>query len=107
VRGWEEDAGADLLDLAARFGDVGVAGLVVTEIGRDGTMEGPSLDQLRSVLETTAVPVIASGGVGSLSDLEALAGLQTGGRALAGAIAGKAIYEGRFTVAEALARVRR
>jgi phosphoribosylformimino-5-aminoimidazole carboxamide ribonucleotide (ProFAR) isomerase len=107
VRGWEEHAGADLLELAARFEHVGVAALVVTEIGRDGTMEGPSLDQLRSVLQATTLPVIASGGVGSLTDLGALAGLQAGDRRLAGAIAGRAIYEGRFTVAEALATVRR
>jgi phosphoribosylformimino-5-aminoimidazole carboxamide ribotide isomerase len=105
VRGWEGDAGADLLELAVRFDSVGVAALVVTEIGRDGTMEGPSLDQLRAVLEQTSVPVIASGGVGSLSDLEALVDLRAGDRRLAGAIAGRAIYEGRFTVAEALAVV--
>jgi phosphoribosylformimino-5-aminoimidazole carboxamide ribotide isomerase len=105
VRGWEGDAGADLLELAARFDGVGVAALVVTEIGRDGTMEGPSLDQLRAVLEQTSVPVIASGGVGSLSDLEALVDLRAGDRRLAGAIAGRAIYEGRFTIAEALAVV--
>ncbi|HEY8215661.1 MAG TPA: 1-(5-phosphoribosyl)-5-[(5-phosphoribosylamino)methylideneamino]imidazole-4-carboxamide isomerase [Acidimicrobiia bacterium] len=107
VRGWEEDAGTDLLQLAAQLDGVGVASLVVTEIARDGTMQGPSLDQLRSVLETTAVPVIASGGVGSLADLEALAGLRAGDRMLAGAIAGRAIYEGRFTVAEALSLVDR
>jgi phosphoribosylformimino-5-aminoimidazole carboxamide ribotide isomerase len=103
VRGWEQDTGADLLDLAARFDDAGVAALIVTEIARDGTLDGPSLDQLRSVLEATTLPVIASGGVGALGDLEALAELESGGRRLAGAIAGRAIYEGRFTVAEALA----
>jgi phosphoribosylformimino-5-aminoimidazole carboxamide ribotide isomerase len=103
VRGWEEASGADLLDLAVRFDRVGVAALVVTEIARDGTMEGPSLDQLRDVLEPTTVPVIASGGVGSLADLQALVSLRAGTRALAGAIAGRAIYEGRFTVGEALA----
>jgi phosphoribosylformimino-5-aminoimidazole carboxamide ribotide isomerase len=102
VRGWEEDAGADLLDTATRFDRAGVAALVVTEIARDGTMEGPSLDQLRAVLQVTEVPVVASGGVGSLSDLEALASLRTGERGLAGAIAGRALYEGRFTLAEAL-----
>jgi phosphoribosylformimino-5-aminoimidazole carboxamide ribotide isomerase len=106
VRGWEAESGADLLELAAAFEDVGVAALVVTEIRRDGTMEGPSLDQLRAVLEATALPVIASGGIGALSDLEALATVEGGGRRLAGAIAGRAIYEGRFTVAEALAVIR-
>ena len=106
VRGWAEVSGADLLTLARRFEDVGVAAFVVTEIGRDGTMEGPSLDQLRAVLEVTTVPVIASGGVGSLADLEALAALLVGDRRLDGAIAGRAIYEGRFTVGEALDALR-
>jgi len=103
VRGWQEGSGVDLLELAHRFDLEGVAALVVTEIQVDGTMEGPSLDQLREVLDATSVPVVASGGVGSLGDLEALAGLQMGDRRLAGAIAGRAIYEGRFTVGEALA----
>jgi phosphoribosylformimino-5-aminoimidazole carboxamide ribotide isomerase len=101
VRGWVEGSGADLVEAAARFEASGVAALVVTEIGRDGTMEGPDLEQLRAVLEVTATPVIASGGVGTLSDLAALADLRVGDRSLAGVIAGRAIYEGRFTVAEA------
>jgi phosphoribosylformimino-5-aminoimidazole carboxamide ribonucleotide (ProFAR) isomerase len=66
---------------------------------------GPDLDQLRSVLGATHVPVIASGGVGSLPDLLALAELADGDRRLEGAIVGKALYEGRFSVAEALAAV--
>lgn len=107
VRGWEQGAGVDLVDLATRFEDVGVAALVVTEIHRDGTMEGPSIDQLLLVLEATDLPVIASGGVGSLRDLQTLAGVRVGDRRLAGAIAGRAIYEGRFTVAEALETVGR
>ena len=102
VRGWMEGSGADLLDLAARFESSGVAALIVTEIGRDGTMAGPDLDQLRTVLAATSVPVIASGGVGSLGDLAALADLTEGRRRLAGAIAGRALYEGRFTVAQAI-----
>lgn len=103
VRGWTEGSGADLLELAARFSSSGVAAIIVTEIGRDGTMLGPDLDQLAAVLAITTTPVIASGGVGSLDDLIALAGLVVDGRRLAGAIAGRAIYEGRFTVAEGLA----
>jgi phosphoribosylformimino-5-aminoimidazole carboxamide ribotide isomerase len=106
VRGWVEGSGADLLDLATRVEASGIAALIVTEIGRDGTMAGPDLDQLRSVLEVTDVPVIASGGVGSLADLVALADLHVvtehgQRRTLHGAIAGRAIYEGRFTVGEA------
>ena len=103
VRGWTEDTGADLLELAARFGAAGVAALIVTAIERDGTMEGPALDQLGSVLEVTAAPVIASGGVGTLEDLRSLAAVTVSDRRLSGAIAGRAIYEGRFSVAEGLA----
>jgi phosphoribosylformimino-5-aminoimidazole carboxamide ribonucleotide (ProFAR) isomerase len=65
-------------------------------------MAGPDLDQLRAVLEATDIDVIASGGVGTLDDLRALAGLRAEGRSLAGIIVGRAIYEGRFTVEEAL-----
>ena len=107
VRGWTEGSGRDLLDLARQFEASGVEALVVTEVGRDGTMEGPSLDQLRSVLEATELPVIASGGVGSLGDLDALVELQAAGRGLAGAIVGRALYEGRFSLGEALAQALR
>ena len=107
VKGWTETTGADLVELAKRFEGEGVAALIVTEIGRDGTMAGPDLDQLTAVLEATAIDVVASGGVGTLDDLRALAGLRAGaaagGRPLAGVIVGRAIYEGRFTVEEALA----
>ena len=105
VKGWTETTGADLVDLAKRFEGEGVAALIVTEIGRDGTMAGPDLDQLGAVLEATSIDVVASGGVGTLEDLGALSGLRAGpggGRSLAGVIVGRAIYEGRFTVEEAL-----
>ncbi|HMG44880.1 MAG TPA: 1-(5-phosphoribosyl)-5-[(5-phosphoribosylamino)methylideneamino]imidazole-4-carboxamide isomerase [Acidimicrobiales bacterium] len=100
VRGWLEDSGRDVVDVAREFEDAGVAALVVTEIGRDGTLEGPALDQLAAVLEATSLDVVASGGVGSLDDLRALAALEVGARRLAGAIVGTAIYEGAFTVTE-------
>ena len=66
-------------------------------------MEGPDLEGLAGVLEATDVDVIASGGVGSLADIEALSSLSAGGRRLAGVIVGKALYEERFTVEEAMA----
>ncbi len=72
VRGWEQGSGRDLLDVARAFADAGVAALVVTEIGRDGTLEGPDLAGLAAVLAATAIAVIASGGVGTLDDLRAL-----------------------------------
>ena len=102
VRGWVEGGGTDLLELASRFESSGIAALIVTEIGRDGTLAGPDFDQLHAVLGTTSTPVIASGGVGNLGDLQALAAMNVDGRRLSGAIAGKAIYEGRFRLAEAL-----
>jgi phosphoribosylformimino-5-aminoimidazole carboxamide ribotide isomerase len=105
TRGWTESSGADLLERAASLEGAGVAALIVTEISRDGTMTGPDLEQLGAVLEATTTPVIASGGVGGLSDLRALAGLQRAGRHLAGAVVGRALYEGRFSLAEALAVV--
>jgi len=105
VRGWTEGSGLDLVEVVGRFAASGVSALVVTEIGVDGTMEGPSLDQLRAVLDATAVPVIASGGIGGLNDVVALSELESSGRRLAGAIVGRALYEGRFTLAEAFAAV--
>ena len=106
VAGWEQRTGRDLLDTVRSFADAGVAAFVVTEIGRDGTMAGPDLAGLQRVLGTTEVAVIASGGVGSLGDLRQLAGLEADGRRLAGAIAGRAIYERAFTVADAVAALR-
>ncbi|MFI5043251.1 MAG: 1-(5-phosphoribosyl)-5-[(5-phosphoribosylamino)methylideneamino]imidazole-4-carboxamide isomerase [Acidimicrobiales bacterium] len=106
VRGWIEGSGADLLDLARAFEDAGVAALVVTEISRDGTLEGPDLNGLADVVAATTLPVIASGGVGRLSDLDALAALSAGDRRLSGAIVGRALYEGAFTVAAAVTAAR-
>ena len=98
AHGWEADAGLDLLEAATRFGEMGVAALVVTEIGRDGMLEGPDLEGLAAVLAVTTVPVVASGGVGSLADVEALTALD-----LDGVIVGRAIYDERLTVADAVA----
>ena len=105
VRGWEEGSGQDLLDVARGFADAGVEALIVTEIGRDGTLEGPDLDGLGEVLEATELPVIASGGVGSLADIVALNALRSAGRRLSGVIVGRALYEGAFTLSDALKSV--
>ena len=102
VRGWEEGSGRDLLEVAREFADVGVEALIVTEIGRDGTLSGPDLIGLGDVLDATELSVIASGGVGTLDDLRALDALRSGGRRLSGAIVGRALYEGAFTLTEAL-----
>jgi phosphoribosylanthranilate isomerase len=100
ARGWTKDGG-DLFEVLARLEKAGCARYVVTDIRRDGTMTGPNLDLLREVCRHASAPVIASGGVSRLDDLGALAGLERDG--VEGVIAGKALYAGAFTVAEALA----
>jgi phosphoribosylformimino-5-aminoimidazole carboxamide ribotide isomerase len=102
VRGWVEGAGHNLVEVARSFDDAGVAALVVTEIGRDGTLSGPALDQLADVLAETRLDVVASGGVGSLADLRALAAFEVDGRRPAGVIVGRALYEGAFRLSDAL-----
>lgn len=103
ARGWTQDGG-ELFDVLERLDRDGCARYVVTDVRRDGTLTGPNLDLLRSVCERTAAPVVASGGVSSIEDLRALAGLASVG--VEGAIVGKALYAGAFTLPEALAAVR-
>jgi phosphoribosylformimino-5-aminoimidazole carboxamide ribotide isomerase len=98
IHGWEDATGRDLVALAMSFEGRGVSALVVTDISQDGTLAGPGVEQLGAVTEAVRVPVIASGGVGTISDLMKLAALP-----VAGAIVGRALYEGRFTVEEAIA----
>ena len=105
VRGWIEGSGRDVVEVARRFDGAGVAALVVTEIGRDGTLAGPALDQLADVLGATSLDVVASGGVGTLADLRRLSALEVDGRRLAGVIVGRALYEGAFRVNDAVATV--
>lgn len=102
ARGWTEEGG-DLFEVLSRLENDGVARYVVTDVNKDGTLQGPNLDLLRSVCEVTDRPVVASGGVSSLDDLRALAGLTAIG--VEGAIVGKALYAGAFTLPEALAAV--
>ena len=102
VRGWMKGAGATVLDVLPRFEDAGVAAVIITEITRDGTLAGPDIDGLQAALERTRIPLIASGGVGTLADVRALGGMRAGERMLGGVITGKALYENRFSVAEAL-----
>jgi phosphoribosylformimino-5-aminoimidazole carboxamide ribotide isomerase len=105
VRGWEEGSGRDIVDVLAEFVDAGVAAVIVTQIARDGTLDGPDLEGLSLVLASTPLDVIASGGVGTLDDLRALGALEVDGRRLAGVIVGRALYEGRFTLGDALGAV--
>jgi phosphoribosylformimino-5-aminoimidazole carboxamide ribonucleotide (ProFAR) isomerase len=103
VRGWLDGSGRDVVDVAAEFVDAGVEALVVTQIARDGTLEGPDLDGLAEMLEASPIPVVASGGVGTLEHIRSLVGLQVGERVLAGAIVGRALYEREFTIEAAVA----
>lgn len=103
ARGWTS-SGGDLFETLARLDAAGCRRFVYTEVARDGMLSGPALSSLEEVLAATDRPVIASGGVSSLGDLRALAPLS--GRGLEGVIVGKALYAGRFTVAEALATLR-
>ena len=100
ARGWTRDGG-DLYDVLARLDSEGCARYVVTDVNKDGMLQGPNLELLREVCARTDRPVVASGGITELADLEALAGLVPEG--VEGAIIGTALYEGRFTLEEALA----
>ena len=99
ARGWTEEGG-ELYDVLARLDRDGCARYVVTDVAKDGTLQGPNLQLLRDVCAATDRPVIASGGVSSLEDLRALAGLVPIG--VEGAIVGKALYAGAFTLEQAL-----
>ena len=116
VRGWEEGSGRSVADLLAELDGAALAAVIVTAIDRDGTLGGPDLDGLAQVLGATSLPVVASGGVGSVADIESLAALSVAAapvpvpgsgpsapRRLAGAITGKALVDGRMTVEEGVA----
>ncbi len=99
ARGWTQEGG-DLWAVMERLEAAGCARYVVTDVTKDGTLMGPNLDLLTSVMERTQRPVIASGGVSSLDDIADLRALVPHG--LEGAIVGKALYAGAFTLAEAI-----
>src|SRR5258705_5849995 len=103
ARGWTRDGG-DLFEVLAPLDKAGCARYVVTDILKDGMMKGPNVDLLRDLCAHTDAPVIASGGVSTLDDLRALSTLESIG--VGGVIAGKALYAGAFTVAQALATLR-
>jgi phosphoribosylanthranilate isomerase len=102
ARGWTQEGG-DLFETLARLDAEGCARYVVTDVLKDGTLRGPNLDLLKSVCARTDAPVVASGGVSSLDDLRTLASLTDVG--VEGAIVGKALYAGAFTLEAALAAV--
>lgn len=103
ARGWEQRGEVDLAVMLKRLAGAPFAGAVVTDIARDGTLEGPDIDGYRAVLTETEFDVIASGGVGTLDDVRALAAIDVEGRGLGGVIIGRALLSGAFTVPEAVA----
>ncbi len=98
IRGWEESAGMEAVEFALRVQEIGVAGIIYTDISRDGMLSGPNVEAIRTMVEAVRVPVIASGGVSSIDDIMRLKEI----RGLWGAIVGKAIYTGRVDLAEAI-----
>jgi len=103
VEGWAETSALSALDLGRRFEDAGVAAVVYTDIARDGMLGGLDLAGTRALAKALSIPVIASGGLGSIDDVEAL--LAPENRRIAGAIAGRALYDGRLDAARALALI--
>jgi phosphoribosylformimino-5-aminoimidazole carboxamide ribotide isomerase len=101
VEGWAEVSSLSALELALRLRDAGVAAIIHTDIERDGALQGLNLPAAAEIARAIEVPVIASGGLAGLADVEAI--LQPPYRRLAGAIAGRALYDGRLDAAAALA----
>ncbi|MBT6094982.1 MAG: 1-(5-phosphoribosyl)-5-[(5-phosphoribosylamino)methylideneamino]imidazole-4-carboxamide isomerase [Rhodospirillaceae bacterium] len=101
VEGWAETAEITVLEMARQFEDAGAAAIIHTDIGRDGAMQGPNLEATAELAAAVKTPVILSGGVSSMDDLRRVKA--TPGIALDGVISGRAIYDGRIDVAEAVA----
>jgi len=97
VSGWEQTTDVAAIDIARKVSDWPLAAIVYTDIATDGTMQGPNIEATRQIAEATHTPIVASGGVGTLEHLRALRTLP-----IQGAIVGRALYEGAFTIDEAV-----
>ena len=104
VQGWAEATTIEVIELAKQFQDAGAAALIHTDIGRDGAMQGPNLDATLALADAVDMPVILSGGVSSMQDLEVA--LAQGAGKLEGVISGRAVYDGRIDPTEAVALLR-
>ncbi len=100
TQGWAETTNIKATELAQKFEDAGVAAIIYTDIDRDGAMQGPNIAATHELAKAVSIPVIASGGVSSLEDLQAII---ASGAPLDGVISGRAIYEGKINIAEAVA----
>ena len=103
VEGWVETSEMTVIDLTRQFEDAGVAAVIYTDIDRDGALTGVNVDATAELARTTSIPVIASGGVASLDDLRALI---SSGAPFEGVISGRALYDGRLDLNEALELLR-
>ncbi len=104
VEGWAETSQVTALEIARRFEDAGVAAIIFTDIARDGLLKGLNLDATIALADSISIPVIASGGLASIEDIMAM--LTPRAKKLAGAIAGRALYDGRLDPSAALALIR-
>ncbi len=100
TRGWLETSDVAAVTLGQQMALMGAAAIIYTDIQRDGTLQGPNLPMLREMAEAVSIPVIASGGIGSLTDLLSLSALEPQG--VTGAIVGKALYSGNVSLPEAI-----
>jgi phosphoribosylformimino-5-aminoimidazole carboxamide ribotide isomerase len=104
VRGWAETSELTALEIAKRFEDAGVAAIIYTDIARDGLLKGLNLDATIALAEAISIPVIASGGLASITDVKNM--LEPRAQKLEGVIAGRALYDGRLDAAQALGLIR-
>jgi phosphoribosylformimino-5-aminoimidazole carboxamide ribotide isomerase len=102
VDGWSKMTGHDVIDLARKFEDYGVEAVIYTDIGRDGMLSGVNVEATVRLAQALRIPVIASGGIAALGDIEALCAVE--GEGIVGAITGRAIYAGTLNFREAQAR---
>lgn len=101
VQGWAEVTGITATELARKFEGYGVSAIIYTDISRDGMMQGPNIQATKALAEAISIPVIASGGLSSLKDIENLMAIESAG--VTGVITGKAIYSGAIKLSEAIA----
>ena len=104
VEGWAESSELSALDIARRFEDAGVAAIIYTDVARDGMLQGINWDATIALADAISIPVIASGGLASIDDIKTM--LEPRAKKLEGAIAGRALYDGRLDAVEALKLIR-
>lgn len=100
TEGWAETTNIEAVTLAKKYEDAGVAAIIYTDIERDGAMKGPNIEATAALAHAVSIPVIASGGVSSMADLQSL---KSSNAPLDGVISGRAIYEGKIDIAQAVA----